>query len=294
MLQRSPTYILSLPAEDGIAVRLRKLLGERRGVRGHPVEERRGDHADLPAQPAPARHDPRLDPADGGQAAAGRVRRRHPLQAGATTRGTSGCAWCPTATCSRPSGTGGPRWSPTAIKTFTERGVRTRVRRRAGGRHRGDRDRPAAARAGRRRARRGRPAGPAARDDGLQGHDAQRRAELRLHHRLHQRVLDAEGGPGERVRLPAAPVHGRSTATTPACRSTTTRPSPPQPLLDFQAGYVLRSIDQFPRAGSRPPWRLGQSYAHDVVTLRHGKIDDGSCGSREQCLLEQAGTQPVR
>jgi monooxygenase len=49
-----------------------------------------------------------------------------------------------------------------------------------------------------------------------------------------------------------------------------------QPLLDFQAGYVLRSIDQFPRAGSRAPWRLGMSYAHDVVTLRHGKIDDGS------------------
>jgi cation diffusion facilitator CzcD-associated flavoprotein CzcO len=50
----------------------------------------------------------------------------------------------------------------------------------------------------------------------------------------------------------------------------------PQPLLDFQAGYVLRAIDDFPRAGSRAPWRLGQSYAHDVVTLRHGKIDDGS------------------
>ena len=49
-----------------------------------------------------------------------------------------------------------------------------------------------------------------------------------------------------------------------------------QPLLDFQAGYVLRAIDQFPRAGSRAPWRLGMSYAHDVVTLRHGKIDDGS------------------
>ena len=49
-----------------------------------------------------------------------------------------------------------------------------------------------------------------------------------------------------------------------------------QPLLDFSAGYVLRSIDQFPRAGSRAPWRLGMSYAHDVIALRHGKIDDGS------------------
>jgi cation diffusion facilitator CzcD-associated flavoprotein CzcO len=50
----------------------------------------------------------------------------------------------------------------------------------------------------------------------------------------------------------------------------------PAPLLDFTAGYVLRSIDSFPRAGSRPPWRLGMSYAHDVVTLRHGRIDDGA------------------
>jgi cation diffusion facilitator CzcD-associated flavoprotein CzcO len=49
-----------------------------------------------------------------------------------------------------------------------------------------------------------------------------------------------------------------------------------QPLLNFAAGYVLRSIDQFPRAGSRKPWRLGMSYAHDVVSLRHRKIDDGS------------------
>jgi monooxygenase len=48
------------------------------------------------------------------------------------------------------------------------------------------------------------------------------------------------------------------------------------PLLDFAAGYVLRSIDEFPRAGSRRPWRLGMSYAHDVVTLRHGRIDDGT------------------
>ena len=62
----------------------------------------------------------------------------------------------------------------------------------------------------------------------------------------------------------------------------------PQPLLDFQAGYVLRSIDDFPRAGSRAPWRLGMSYAHDVITLRHGKIDDGSM------RFERAVTPSVR
>jgi cation diffusion facilitator CzcD-associated flavoprotein CzcO len=49
-----------------------------------------------------------------------------------------------------------------------------------------------------------------------------------------------------------------------------------RPLLDFDAGYVLRSIDAFPKAGSQAPWTLGMSYAHDVVKLRHGRIDDGA------------------
>jgi hypothetical protein len=47
-----------------------------------------------------------------------------------------------------------------------------------------------------------------------------------------------------------------------------------RPLLDFDAGYVLRSIDEFPRAGSRPPWQLSMSYPQDMVKLRHGRIDD--------------------
>jgi len=49
-----------------------------------------------------------------------------------------------------------------------------------------------------------------------------------------------------------------------------------RPLLDFDAGYVLRSIHEFPKAGSRPPWQLGMSYAHDLVKLRYGRIDDGA------------------
>jgi monooxygenase len=49
-----------------------------------------------------------------------------------------------------------------------------------------------------------------------------------------------------------------------------------RPLLDFSAGYVLRAIDDFPRSGSRAPWRLGMNYAHDLVTLRYRKINDGA------------------
>ena len=50
----------------------------------------------------------------------------------------------------------------------------------------------------------------------------------------------------------------------------------PVPLLDFEAGYVQRAIHLFPKGGSRPPWRLGMSYAQDVVTLRHGDLEDGA------------------
>ncbi|MDE1672013.1 MULTISPECIES: flavin-containing monooxygenase [Nocardia] len=62
-------------------------------------------------------------------------------------------------------------------------------------------------------------------------------------------------------------------------QQTTPWPDPavsPTPLLDFQAGYVLRAIDRFPKAGSRAPWRLGMSYGHDVIALRYGRIDDGT------------------
>lgn len=48
------------------------------------------------------------------------------------------------------------------------------------------------------------------------------------------------------------------------------------PLLDFAAGYVLRSIDKFPRQGSRPPWRVYQNYALDRFALRRGALEDGA------------------
>jgi cation diffusion facilitator CzcD-associated flavoprotein CzcO len=50
----------------------------------------------------------------------------------------------------------------------------------------------------------------------------------------------------------------------------------PQPFMDFQAGYVLRSINDFPRSGSKAPWRLRMSYLADLLTLSRGSIDDGT------------------
>jgi monooxygenase len=48
-----------------------------------------------------------------------------------------------------------------------------------------------------------------------------------------------------------------------------------EPFLDFSSGYVVRSMENFPKQGARAPWKLYQNYALDIVTLKLGKVDDG-------------------
>lgn len=47
-----------------------------------------------------------------------------------------------------------------------------------------------------------------------------------------------------------------------------------RPLMDFTPGYVLRALDELPKAGSRAPWKLKQNYFLDVRMIRQGKVDD--------------------
>jgi monooxygenase len=47
-----------------------------------------------------------------------------------------------------------------------------------------------------------------------------------------------------------------------------------EPIIDLKAGYVLRKIDSFPKQGSRSPWRLHQSYLRDLRLLRYGPLED--------------------
>jgi cation diffusion facilitator CzcD-associated flavoprotein CzcO len=49
-----------------------------------------------------------------------------------------------------------------------------------------------------------------------------------------------------------------------------------EPWIDFSSGYVQRSLERFPKQGSRPPWKLHQNYARDILTLRYGRIADGA------------------
>ena len=136
------------------------------------------------------------------------------------------------------------------IETFTETGHPLAVGRRARRRRRRHRDRARAASSSaasgsrstaRRSSRRRRCV--------YKGMMCQRRAELRVRRRLHERVVDAQVRPDERVRVPPARTTWTSTATV-ACVPRRDPAVAEEPLLDFTSGYVQRSIDKFPRQGS--------------------------------------------
>ncbi|MBJ7459451.1 MAG: NAD(P)/FAD-dependent oxidoreductase [Thermoleophilaceae bacterium] len=48
-----------------------------------------------------------------------------------------------------------------------------------------------------------------------------------------------------------------------------------EPLLDFPAGYVLRAIEKFPKAGSKAPWKLRMTYHQDFFDFNRAELDDG-------------------
>lgn len=67
----------------------------------------------------------------------------------------------------------------------------------------------------------------------------------------------------------------RATGTTEA------RPRPPgpdvdaAPWLDFSSGYVVRALDRFPRQARSGPWQVHQNYVKDIMAMRFASLDDG-------------------
>lgn len=47
------------------------------------------------------------------------------------------------------------------------------------------------------------------------------------------------------------------------------------PFLDFSSGYVQRAQGLLPRQGATKPWKLHQNYALDMANLKYGKLEDG-------------------
>jgi len=47
-----------------------------------------------------------------------------------------------------------------------------------------------------------------------------------------------------------------------------------EPLMDFTSGYVQRALSTLPKQGSRAPWKLYQNYILDLYTLRYRAVTD--------------------
>ena len=46
------------------------------------------------------------------------------------------------------------------------------------------------------------------------------------------------------------------------------------PFLDFSSGYVQRALDILPKQGSKKPWKLYQNYALDMASLKLAPVED--------------------
>ena len=49
----------------------------------------------------------------------------------------------------------------------------------------------------------------------------------------------------------------------------------PRPFADFSSGYFQRAKHLLPKQTAHAPWKQNQSYAHDIMDLRFGLIEDG-------------------
>jgi cyclohexanone monooxygenase len=59
-------------------------------------------------------------------------------------------------------------------------------------------------------------------------------------------------------------------------RPTPARPMTAQPFMDFSSGYVTRSNHQLPKQGDRRPWRAHQNYLQDMWALRFASLNDNA------------------
>ncbi len=60
-------------------------------------------------------------------------------------------------------------------------------------------------------------------------------------------------------------------ACRPVCDEATMQP---EPMIALRSGYVLRSVKDFPKQGAGAPWRMRQNYYADLLRMRFGSIAD--------------------
>jgi len=66
------------------------------------------------------------------------------------------------------------------------------------------------------------------------------------------------------------------------------------PWLDFSSGYVVRALGEFPKQGVKHPWKVYQNYLLDLFALRYGRLDDGVLEFSPPSMASQTPREPQR
>ena len=274
MLQRSPSYVVSLPGTDPLADLLRRVLPAQRRLRDRALEERA---AARPASSRPSRRWPKLDEglirSGASSAAPGGLRRRHPLHAALQPVGPA-----PLPRAGRRPVRVDQRGKASVvtdqIETFTENGLRLE----SGEELEADMIVTATGLnmllLGGHAARGGRPRVELSETVGYKGMmfsgvpnlavalgytNASWTLKCDLVAEYVCRLLNHM----DAARLP--PVH--------AARSRDRRWPPSRSSTSPPATCCARSTS-CRKQGSRAPWRLHQNYARDILMLRRGPLED--------------------
>jgi monooxygenase len=49
-----------------------------------------------------------------------------------------------------------------------------------------------------------------------------------------------------------------------------------EPFMDFKSGYVQRSLHELPKQGAERPWRMRMNYPMDILEIRRGSLEDSA------------------
>ena len=92
-------------------------------------------------------------------------------------------------------------------------------------------------------------------------------------------------------RVLNAMTDGGYTVATPTLDGPLLRP---RPILDLTSGYVQRAVDHFPQQGDASPWHLAQNYLVDLAEMKLDSVHDGtlelSVGTSETRSARRAPT----
>jgi cation diffusion facilitator CzcD-associated flavoprotein CzcO len=71
-----------------------------------------------------------------------------------------------------------------------------------------------------------------------------------------------------------------------------------KPFVDFSSGYFERVRGMLPKQTTKAPWKQNQSYGNDMMDLRFGAIEDGVLefkrATPQQAAAREAGAAPTR